>query len=334
DKGHPGCRRVARPVPYIPPCVPAARSPAPPPEKGNSSMCGIFGYVGQQGDAAGIVLRGLKELEYRGYDSWGIAVAHQGGLALGRHVGKIVEAITSLPSSPIGLGHTRWATHGGVTEPNAHPHADCTGRLALIHNGIVSNYRELRDALSRSDHRFRSETDTEVVAHLLEDCLAATPAGPDQLVNAVMSAFRQLQGLNAIAALDVSTGQLAAAKSGSPLVLGWGHDGNLLASDFSAALAHTRRVTFVEDSQAALIGRDGIRLFDVDTGQEIPPAVTEVEWEAAATELAGYPDFMTKEIHEQPAVLERIGAGWGGHVQQLAGMLRDARDVFVVGCGT
>jgi glutamine---fructose-6-phosphate transaminase (isomerizing) len=297
-------------------------------------MCGIFGYVGERADAAGIVLRGLKGLEYRGYDSWGIAVAHEGGAALERHVGKIGEASTRLPAGPVGLGHTRWATHGGVTEPNAHPHLDCTGRLALIHNGIVSNYRELRDALSRSDHRFRSETDTEVVAHLLEDCLAATPEGPDQLVVAVMSAFRQLQGLNAIAVLDVSTGQLAAAKSGSPLVLGWGDDGNLLASDYSALLAHTRRVTFVEDRQAALIGRDAIRLFDVDTGHQIAPVVTEVEWEAAATELSGYPDFMTKEIHEQPAVLERIGTGWDGHVRQLAALLRDARDVFVVGCGT
>jgi glucosamine--fructose-6-phosphate aminotransferase (isomerizing) len=173
-----------------------------------------------------------------------------------------------------------------------------------------------------------------VVAHLLEDCLAATPEGPDQLVVAVMSAFRQLQGLNAIAVLDVSTGQLAAAKSGSPLVLGWGDDGNLLASDYSALLAHTRRVTFVEDRQAALIGRDAIRLFDVDTGHQIAPVVTEVEWEAAATELSGYPDFMTKEIHEQPAVLERIGTGWDGHVRQLAALLLDARDVFVVGCGT
>src|SRR5206468_8762996 len=174
-------------------------------------MCGIFGYVGRDGDAAGIVLRGLKELEYRGYDSWGIAVAHADGVALEKHVGKIGEASTGLPAGPIGLGHTRWATHGGVTEPNAHPHVDCTGRLALIHNGIVSNYRELRDALSSAAHRLSSETDTEIVAHLLEDCLAATPAGPDQLVTAVMAAFRQLQGLNAIAVLDVATGQLAAA---------------------------------------------------------------------------------------------------------------------------
>ena len=300
-------------------------------------MCGIFGYVGgdrRSGeDAAGIVLRGLKKLEYRGYDSWGIAVAHEGGVALDKHVGKIGEAVTRLPRSATGLGHTRWATHGGVTEPNAHPHLDCDGRLALIHNGIVSNYRELRDAL-RSQHRFCSETDSEVVAHLLEDCLARTPAGPDRLVAAVMAAFRQLDGLNAIAVLDVDTGQLAAAKSGSPLVLGWGEEGNFLASDYSALLEHTRRVTFVEDRQAALIGQDGIRLFDVDAGEEIAPAITEVEWEAAATELGGYPDFMTKEIHEQPAVLRRIGAGWGEHARRLAGMLREARDVFAVGCGT
>jgi glucosamine--fructose-6-phosphate aminotransferase (isomerizing) len=300
-------------------------------------MCGIFGYVGRSGDtlvdAAGIVLQGLKKLEYRGYDSWGIAVADSGGVALQKHVGKIGEAITRLPTSEIGLGHTRWATHGGVTEPNAHPHLDCTGRLALIHNGIVSNYRQLRDAL-KSSHPFRSETDSEVVAHLLEDCLARTPEGPDQLAEAVMSAFRRLDGLNAVAVLDVATGRLAAAKSGSPLVLGWGDQGNFLASDYSALLEHTRRVTFVDDRQAALVGPEGIRLFDVDTGSEIPAGITEVEWEAAATELSGFPDFMTKEIHEQPAVLRRISTGWEPHVQRLAGMIREAEDVFVVGCGT
>jgi glucosamine--fructose-6-phosphate aminotransferase (isomerizing) len=300
-------------------------------------MCGIFGYVSGTGgheDAGGIVLRGLKKLEYRGYDSWGIGVAHDGGVALQKHVGKIGEAIARLPAGTVGLGHTRWATHGGVTEPNAHPHLDCRGRLALIHNGIVSNYRELRDGLLRSGHRFRSETDTEVVAHLLEDCLAQAAAGPDRLVIALMTAFRRLEGLNAVAVLDVATGQLAAAKSGSPLVLGWGHDGNFLASDYGALLDHTRRVTFVEDRQAALVGPDAIRLFDVDTGRELAPAITEVEWEAAATELSGYPDFMTKEIHEQPAVLRRLGAGWESHVRRLAAMLGEARDVFAVGCGT
>ena len=304
-------------------------------------MCGIFGYVGgyagsgkASADAAAIVLRGLKKLEYRGYDSWGIAVAHDGRAALDKHVGKIGEASVALPPSLVGVGHTRWATHGGVTEPNAHPHLDCRGRLALIHNGIVSNYRALRDTLDRSRHPLRSETDSEVIVHLLEDRLARTPEGPEQLVAAVVAVFRQLEGLNAVAVLDVRTGRLAVAKSGSPIVLGWGGNGNLLASDYSALLEHTRRVTFLEDQQAALIEADGIRVFDVGSGAEIAPAVTEVEWEAAATELSGYPDFLSKEIHEQPAVLRRVAAEWGAHVRALAGMVREAHDVFAVGCGT
>jgi glutamine---fructose-6-phosphate transaminase (isomerizing) len=301
-------------------------------------MCGIFGYVSARGEdgrsAADTVLRGLKKLEYRGYDSWGIAVVDGCGIALEKRVGKIGEGTTRLPGSAAGLGHTRWATHGGVTEPNAHPHLDCSGRLALIHNGMVSNYRELRDALAHGGHRLVSETDTEVIAHLVEDRLAATPAGPEQLVAAVMGAFRRLEGLNAIAVLDAATGQIAAAKNGSPLVLGWGDTSRLLASDVSALLEHTRRVTFVEDHQAVLMAPGTIRLFDVGTGGEVAPAVNEVEWEAAAAELGGYPDFMTKEIHEQPAVLRRIATGGETPVRELAAMLRQARDVFVVGCGT
>jgi glucosamine--fructose-6-phosphate aminotransferase (isomerizing) len=297
-------------------------------------MCGIFGYVGQDRDAAGIVLSGLKKLEYRGYDSWGVAVAHDGGMAIEKRVGKIGQAVADLPPSAIGLGHTRWATHGGVTEGNAHPHLDCAGRLAVIHNGIVSNYRELRDSLARDGHGFRSETDTEVVAHLLEDALPLTPEGPEQLIVALMTAFRRLQGLNAVAVLDVRSGQLAAAKNGSPLVLGWSDSGSLLASDYSALLEHTRRVTFVEDGQAALVGDRSIRLFDVVTGTELTPEITQVEWAAEDADLAGYPDYMTKEIHEQPAVLRRIAAGWGEHASRLAAVLAEARDVFVVGCGT
>ncbi len=297
-------------------------------------MCGIFGYVGRHGDAAGIVLRGLKKLEYRGYDSWGIAVAQRGRVVVDKRIGKIGDAMPELPPSAVGIGHTRWATHGGVTEANAHPHLDCVGRLALIHNGIVSNYRELRDPLAQAGHRFCSQTDTEVVAHLLEECLERTPAGPEQLVAATISAFRRLQGLNAIAVLDVRTGQLAAAKSGSPLVLGWGDDGNMLASDFSALLEHTRRVTFVEDGHAVLVGRETNRLFDVGTGRELTPAITQVGWDAAATELSGYPDYMTKEIHEQPTVLRRLAGAGGEPARRLAAMLREAGDVFVIGCGT
>src|SRR5436190_1039205 len=142
-------------------------------------MCGIFGYVGRAEDTADLVLRALKTLEYRGYDSWGIAVGRGERVVVEKKTGKIGDAAPDLPPSGIGIGHTRWATHGGVTEYNAHPHLDCSGRLALVHNGIVSNYRELREPLARAGHRFRSETDTEVVAHLIEECLAQTPAGPE-----------------------------------------------------------------------------------------------------------------------------------------------------------
>src|SRR5262245_60942921 len=297
-------------------------------------MCGIFGYVGAGDDGSEIVLRGLKKLEYRGYDSWGIAVDRDGQVVVDKRTGKIGDARPDLPASGIGLGHTRWATHGGVTEPNAHPHLDCAGRLAVVHNGIVANYRELRDPLVQAGHRFQSETDTEVIAHLIEHCLGSVRPGPEQLVQATMDAFQQLHGLNAVVVLDVRARRLAAAKSGSPLVLGWGDQGAMLASDYSALLEHTRRVTFVDDGQAVLVSAEGSRLFDVASGRELRPQISEVEWEAAATELSGYPDYMTKEIHEQPAVLRRLASGWGPHVLRLAAMVAAADDVFVVGCGT
>jgi glucosamine--fructose-6-phosphate aminotransferase (isomerizing) len=297
-------------------------------------MCGIFGYVGSQEDAAGIVLRGLKKLEYRGYDSWGVAIGHAGRTLVEKKTGKIGDATLELTGSTIGLGHTRWATHGGVTEPNAHPHVDCTGRLALIHNGIVSNYRELREPLIRSGHCFRSETDTEVVAHLLEECISQTPSGSEQLLTATRLAFARLRGLNAIAVLDVLSGRIAAAKTGSPLVVGFSEHGNMLASDYSALLEHTRRVSFIDDGQVALLSDEACRLFDATTGQELTPRITEVEWEAAATELSGYPDYMTKEIHEQPDVLRRIAGGWRDHARRLGAMIRGAGDVFIIGCGT
>ena len=297
-------------------------------------MCGIFGYVGRDGKAADIVLRGLQQLEYRGYDSWGIAVASEGNVAVDKRVGKIGEALPALPGSRIGIGHTRWATHGSVTQRNAHPHLDCSGRLALIHNGIVSNYGELRDRLERVGHRFHSETDTEAVAHLVEECLAEIPAGPEQLLRATIAAFRRLRGLNAIALLDAERGHLAAAKSGSPLVLGWGEDGHLLASDQGALLAHTRRVTFVEDGQAALITGEGHRLFDVATGQELVPAVTELAGGTGMGDRAGHPDFMTKEIHEQPEVMRRLARDGAEAARHLAARIRAARETFAIGCGT
>src|SRR4051795_10713188 len=158
-------------------------------------MCGIFGYVGARMDAPDLVLHGLKQLEYRGYDSWGIAVPQDGAIVLEKRIGKIGQAETTLPASSIGLGHTRWATHGGVTDLNAHPHLDCTGRLAIIHNGIVQNHSDLRHELQDRGHTFDSETDTEVVAHLLEEEVGRHGEGPQELAQALMATFRRLEGL-------------------------------------------------------------------------------------------------------------------------------------------
>lgn len=297
-------------------------------------MCGIFGYVGTQKDAPSVVLEGLRKLEYRGYDSWGIAVKLDGRAVVDKRVGKIGQAETDLPASPVGLGHTRWATHGGVTQRNAHPHLDCTGRLAIIHNGIVENYQELKRYLLARGHTFTSETDTEVVAHLIEEELGQQPVDPDRLVNATMASFRRLEGLNALAVLDVGSQALVAAKSGSPLVLGLGQQASYLASDPLALLEHTRRLIFLEDQQVALLQADGIRVFDALTGQEIAPAVREIDWQVETAELNGYPHFMIKEIEEQPQVVRRIAEGWLDHARLLARLIRESYGTYFVGCGT
>ena len=297
-------------------------------------MCGIFGYVGKDANASQVVLEGLRKLEYRGYDSWGIAVRRNGAAVFEKAVGKIGQARTTLPPSTIGLGHTRWATHGGVTRENAHPHLDCSGTLAVIHNGIIENYQELRREVLAAGHSLKSATDTEVVAHLIEDELRRQPPAADGLFAATLAAFRRLEGLNAIALLDTRGQRLIAAKSGSPLVLGWGEDANYLASDPNALLEHTRRLTFLENGQVALVERGGIRLFEVASGQELAPRVSEVSWASEQAELGGYRDFMTKEINEQPAVLLRIAETYAPQARQLADLIREARGTYLVGCGT
>jgi glucosamine--fructose-6-phosphate aminotransferase (isomerizing) len=308
-------------------------------------MCGIFGYVGDRDAAPQLVLAGLKKLEYRGYDSWGIAAREQGTapsrLLVEKHTGKIGQASTSLPASRAALGHTRWATHGGVTEANAHPHLDCQGRLAVIHNGIIENHAELRRGLVVRGHTFASQTDTEVVCHLLEEELTGDgdPFGEqnpcDRLVQALMAVFRRLDGLSAIGVLDPRLDCIAAAKNGSPLVLGYGPDGNFLASDSSALLEHTRKLTFLEDGQAALITRDGLTVYDVTSGEAIcEPKVWNITWQAEVDSLDGYPHYMAKEIAEQPPVLRRLAAESADAAQRLADSILSASTVHLVGCGS
>ncbi len=303
-------------------------------------MCGIFGYVGVEDEAPRRVLAGLKKLEYRGYDSWGIAAPANSSfrLLVEKHVGKIGQATTSLPSARTALGHTRWATHGGVTEINAHPHVDCQGRLAVIHNGIIENHAELRRELIARGHFFASQTDTEVVCHLLEDELLdgdTSDDGCQRLAYALIDVFRRLDGLSAISVLDPHIECIAAAKNGSPLVLGWGEDGNYLASDSSALLEHTRRLTFLEDGQAALLTANSMTVYDVSSGEPVgEPKVWDITWQQEVDSLDGHAHYMSKEIAEQPLVLRRLAAEHFEDAQHLAESILAASTVHLVGCGS
>lgn len=275
-------------------------------------MCGIFGVVGNKADAAEVVLSGLTKLEYRGYDSWGIAVKKNDGLVRERHIGKIGGAITQLPASTIGLGHTRWATHGGVTEGNAHPHFDCRDKLCLVHNGIVENFLELKQKLK--GHRFLSETDTEVAVHLFED-------------RGFFQGFKKIIGMNAFILLDSVKDQLLAVKNGSPLTIGLGKNANYIASDVWALLEHTNKVIFMEDNQAAIITRDKVELFDVKTGRKIKPKITELNWQAEQSRLGKFHHYTEKEIYDQPKVLDNLSRLF------LPGVKFNAK-TFILGCGT
>lgn len=292
-------------------------------------MCGIFGFVSTLERDPDVVLQGLRLLEYRGYDSWGIAVGIHGIVETDKSTGPISDASTSLPHSTIALGHTRWATHGGVTEANAHPHSDCAKRFALIHNGIVENYQDLAGRLGPG-HTFLSQTDTEVLVHLLEEEIECEP----ELLAALLTVFRQVEGLSAVAVLDARSGRIAVAKNGSPVALGWGQDGIYLASDPSALLEHTRRMTFIEDGQAALVSATGVELVDIRTGEAAEPEVREVTWGTHRAGLDGYSHFMAKEMHEQPTILRQIGANKRGDAEALASMIRGAHEVYLIGCGT
>ncbi|HET6334646.1 MAG TPA: glutamine--fructose-6-phosphate transaminase (isomerizing) [Polyangiales bacterium] len=297
-------------------------------------MCGIFGYVGERNDAAQLIVRGLKLLEYRGYDSWGVAVGAGMRIAVERHVGRIGTADTSLPDSQIGLGHTRWATQGGITTENAHPQLDCGAQLALVHNGIVANEDELRVALARAGHCIRSQTDTELIAHLIEDLLEQTPEGPERLLRATIAAFGKLRGLNAIVVLDLRSGELAAAKNGSPLVLGFDATGHFIASDPAALIEHTRQVAFVNDGEALLLHRGAARLFDMASGEELQLESTTLEWQPEPDTRGDHPDFMSKETSEQPELLRTLAERTRGGVLELAGRIEQADEVFMIGCGS
>ena len=293
-------------------------------------MCGIFGYIGRENNAAQIVLEGLKKLEYRGYDSWGIAVAEKGKLIVEKKTGKIGEAdISQFPESNFGGGHTRWATHGGVTDFNAHPLLDCTGEIAIIHNGIIENYAEIKKRLLKRGHKFSSQTDSEVAAHLIEE--GCKKRG---FKEAVRWAFNQFEGLNAVIAMKAGLETFIAVKTGSPLVIGFGKDENFLASDAPALLSHTRKVHFLEDGQLAEVKAKEIKVFESKTGKEISPKIQTLDWQIEEAELGKFPYFMIKEIFEQPKILRTIAENSIVQIPNLAKIVKKAYGTYMIGCGT
>jgi len=295
-------------------------------------MCGIFGYVGKNPNAAQIILEGLKLLEYRGYDSWGISVKKNKKLVVEKRVGKIGDAnlkssIFNLKSS-IGIGHTRWATHGGVTIENAHPHLSCDQKIAVIHNGIIENFQELKNELIKKGHKFISETDTEILPHLIEENLKK-----EGFASSVRDAFNRLFGLNAIVVAYAPSSEIVAAKTGSPLVVGIGKKEFFVASDATGIVRHTKKVIFLEDNQMVILGK-GIKLIILPKGKEIKPVYHSLNWKFEESEKGQYKSFLLKEINEQPRVIENIALQYDGETKKLANLIGKAFGTFMLGCGT
>ena len=303
-------------------------------------MCGIVGYTGPR-EAGPILIEGLKRLEYRGYDSAGIALVDDAGdLFVEKKAGKLANLQTAIadrtPHAAIGLAHTRWATHGRPNDLNAHPHQDCTGDITVIHNGIIENFRELRDGLEARGHRLTSETDTEALAHLIEEAYAG------DLGDAVRAALRRVEGAYAIAVMHrAEADRLVGARQNVPLVVGVADGETFLASDVAAILAHTDRVIFLEEGDVADLRPWGVTLTDV-AGSPVERAVTTIDWTPEAAEKGGYDHFMLKEIHEQPealrqSILGRVTRDDRVRLEELDGFedrLRAATRFELVACGS
>ena len=313
-------------------------------------MCGIIGYVGPQGtDVTTILLDGLTKLEYRGYDSAGIAVLTTNGtLELRRRAGKIANLVASVENGSrpaegtLGIGHTRWATHGRPNDTNAHPHPDCTGNIIVVHNGIIENYTELRLQLQNEGHIFRSETDTEVLSHLIERYY--TGEASRDLEQSVRLALQRVHGSYAIAVVSSEQPDLliGARCGGGPLIVGLSEHEQFLASDIPAILAYTRRILILEEGEIAVLHPDSVALTTLNgTAIERPPLT--IDWDAEAAEKGGYPHFTLKEIHEQPEAMRRALTGRVRDGQlhlpelermQQAGLLDTIQRILIVACGT
>lgn len=303
-------------------------------------MCGIVGYIGED-SVPPILLDGLKRLEYRGYDSAGIAVPETEGIKLRRVEGKLVKLDRLLAEQPldgnIGIGHTRWATHGRPSETNAHPHLDCQHKIAVVHNGIIENYMELKEELTARGHKFKSETDTEVLAHLIEEYMD----GKD-LERAVRLALKKVDGSYAIGVISADDpSKIVGARLRSPLIVGFSNNGFYIASDIPAILNRTRRVAFMDDHQMVVLKKDGVSFTTLD-GDPVEKATMIIEWDALMAERGGYKHFMLKEIYEQPRVIEETlhraklkeDSVDLPDIRLRAEELLELNRIFIVACGT
>jgi glucosamine--fructose-6-phosphate aminotransferase (isomerizing) len=292
-------------------------------------MCGIFGFVSKEPRKASEIIAGLKILEYRGYDSWGVAIKNGIHIAVDKHIGRIGNASTNLGESTLGIGHTRWATHGRVTKENTHPHLDCTEAVALVHNGIVENHEELKKQLLKKGHIFSSQTDTEVIVHLIEEHLKKEP-----FIQAVISTFQDLKGLNAFVVLNAKTNEIAAAKNGSPLIVGLSHGSYYISSDMSAFPSSVDLYSLPEDKQVVLINKD-VFTYDATKRKPIPFKMHEFDKTLHFNDSKGkFDHYLLKEIYEQPHILSSLYELEKNSIKRLAIDIHNAYGTFLLGCGT
>lgn len=301
-------------------------------------MCGIFGYATSESLSTTKVFDALKTLEYRGYDSWGIAFQVQNvknqksnSLEVVKRVGRLPEKIDSkfsIYNSSLAIGHTRWATHGGVTENNAHPHTDCTKNLAIVHNGIFENYEYFKSELTKKGHKFKSETDTEVIVHLIEEELKTK-----DFTSSVKAAFKKIKGLNAVVVINSKTNELAAAKNGSPLVLGNENKTFYISSDTTGILPFTNSILFVKDNEILNVKENKLTLCSLTTNKKISPKFEKVDWKINDISKGKYPYFMLKEIHEQPAAISTVVTN-ADQIKKLSALVVKAKGTFFIAAGT
>ena len=300
-------------------------------------MCGIFGCILKQGNAAPLIHSSLKRLEYRGYDSVGIATLSDGKVYLKKDQGKIDEVhkilnLDDLPGS-IGIGHTRWATHGAPLKVNSHPHTDCTGEIVVVHNGIIENFSELKTELQNLGHTFVSKTDTEIIPHLIEETLKQKPSL--SFVNAVQESLKRLEGSYALAIISPrEPDKIICARNESPLVLGINHNGVFCASDIPAFLAVTNKAVMVNNGELVILTADGYEIKQISDSKPITREPETVEWTDEMAVKQGYPHFMLKEIHEQPQTLRNTLRMQDHYLDLLTTFLDRANEVFLVACGT